>query len=125
MSREGRVDRRELKGMGDSIAWCEGSMEISVNEILTLELLCMSSVKNDNFQRSWWTEVVVAEKHSVLVSFGCAELDRARADGRDPGGITREGPLVEIPRDRSCSAYCFIDFCICAINVRGREGHVD
>ena len=49
VSREGRVDRRELKGMGDSIMWREGSMEISVNEILTLELLCMSSFKNDNF----------------------------------------------------------------------------
>ena len=28
VSREGRVDRRELKGMGDSVAWHEGSMEI-------------------------------------------------------------------------------------------------
>ena len=33
VSREGRVDRREPKGMGDSIAWCEGNMEISVNEM--------------------------------------------------------------------------------------------
>ena len=80
---------------------------------------CMSSFKNDNFQRSWCTEVVVAEKHSVLVSFGCAELDSVRTDGRDPRGITQEGPLVEIPQDRSRSVCCFIDICICAINVRG------
>ena len=36
--------------MGDSIAWCEGSMEISVNEIPTLELLCMSSSKTITFK---------------------------------------------------------------------------
>ena len=53
--------------MGDNNKWCEGSMEIRVNGILTLELLCMSSFKNVKFQRSWRTEVVVAEKHSVLL----------------------------------------------------------
>ena len=77
--------------MGDSIAWCEENMEISVNEILTLELLCMSSFKNDKFQRSWWTEVVVTEKHSVLVSFGFAELGSARMDGSDPGALHERG----------------------------------
>ena len=85
VSREGRVDQRELKGMGDSITWCEGSMEIRVNGIPTLELLCMSSFKNDKFQRSWWTEVVVAQKHSVLVSYGCAKLCSMRWTGGTPG----------------------------------------
>ena len=126
VSREGRVDRRELKGMGDSTGWCEGNMEISVNEILTLELLCMSSFKNDKFQRSWWIEVVVTEKHSVLVSFRCAKLGSMRTDGRDPRSALHERrPLAEIPQDRSHSVCCFIDFCINAINVRGQEGHVD
>ena len=50
MSREGHVDRQELKGMGDNNKWCEGSMEIRVNGILTLELLCMSSFKTINFK---------------------------------------------------------------------------
>ena len=50
VSREGRVDQRELKGVGDSIMWCEGSVEISVNEIHTLELLCMSSFKTITFK---------------------------------------------------------------------------
>ena len=48
--REGRVDQRELKGVGDSITWCERSMEISVNEIHTLELLCMSSFETMTFK---------------------------------------------------------------------------
>ena len=56
-------------------------MEIRVNGILMLELLCMSSFKKVKIQRSWQTEVVVAEKHSVLVSFGCAKLDSMRRTG--------------------------------------------
>ena len=93
MSREGRGDRQELKGMGDNNKWCEGSMEIRVNGILTLELLCMSSFKNDKFQGSWQTEVVVAEKHSVLVSPGCAQLGGLRWMGVTPGPPHKRGLL--------------------------------
>ena len=87
MCREAHVDQRELKGMGDNNEWCEGSMEIRVNGILMSELLCMSSFKNNKFQRSWWTEVVVAEKQvsSVLVSFRCAKLSSMRWTGQIPG----------------------------------------
>ena len=36
--------------MGDSVTWCERSMEISMNEIHTLELLCMSSFETMTFK---------------------------------------------------------------------------
>ena len=74
MSKEGRVNRQGLKGMGDDNKWCEESMETRMNGILTFRLLCMSFFKNDKSRRSWWTKVAVAEKHSVLVSFRCTKL---------------------------------------------------
>ena len=71
--------------MGDNNKWCKESMETRVNGILTFRLLCMSSFKNNKSQRSWRTKVVVAEKHSVLVSFRCTKLSSLRWTGGTPG----------------------------------------